>query len=58
MKSKNELAKVSSRQPAKTPNDLRDALQLVADMTGDAKRAAEENSLTSAGKPKSELRCN
>ena len=56
MKSKNELAKVSSRQPAKTPNDLRDALQLVADMTGDAKRAAEENSLTSAGKPKSELR--
>ena len=56
MKSKNELAKVSSRQPAKTPNDLRDALQLVADMTGDAKRATEENSLTSAGKPKSELR--
>ena len=44
MKSKNELAKVSSRQPAKTPNDLRDALQLLADMRGDAKRAAEENS--------------
>ena len=56
MQSENKLTKKSNLQPSKTPNDLKDALQLVADLTGDAKKAAEENPFTSAGKPKSDLK--
>lgn len=56
MQSKNKLAERSNLQPSKTPNDLKDALQLVANLTGEAKKAAEENPFTSAGKAKSDLK--
>ncbi|MBS6956220.1 MAG: hypothetical protein KH230_23670 [Enterocloster asparagiformis] len=56
MKPENELAKVAPIQPTSTPNDLKDALKLVADLTGEAKKTAEENPLTSSGKPKSSLK--
>lgn len=51
-----KLVPISSRHPEKRPDNLKDALQLVADLTGEAKKAAEENPLTSFGKPKSSLR--
>ena len=56
MQLENESTKKSNLQPPKTPNDLKDALQLVANLTGKAKKAAEENPYTSAGKPKSALK--
>jgi hypothetical protein len=56
MQSENKLTKKSNLQPTKPPNDLKDALKLVADLTGEAKKAAEENPYTSTGKPKSALK--
>lgn len=56
MQSENKLTKTPDFQPLKTPNDLKDALQLVANLTGEAKKAAEKNPYTSAGKPKADLK--
>lgn len=54
---KNTLSKVSTTtQSPVLSNNLKDALQFVADKTGEAKKAAENNPLTSAGKPKSSLK--
>lgn len=56
MKSKKEIVKVQQQHPSKTANDLKDALRLVADLTGEAKKAAEDNPYTSSGKLKSSLK--
>lgn len=56
MTQENKLAKVAPIKPTSTPNDLKDALKLVADLTGEAKKAAKEKPLTSTGKPKSSLK--
>lgn len=56
MKSNENLVQKSSAQVPVSPNTLKDALQYVAHKTDEAKKAAENNPLTSAGKPKSDLK--
>ena len=56
MDSNNKLTKSSPQQPVKNPDNLKDVLQFAADITGDAKKAAEENPFTSSGKPKASLK--
>ena len=56
-KPNDQLAKIPSSQPPATPDKLLAALQFVADLTGEAKRAAADNPIiTSSGKPKSSLK--
>ena len=56
MKSDENLVQKSSAQLPVSSDTLKDALQYVADKTNEAKKAAENNPLTSTGKPKSELK--
>ena len=56
-KSDNQLAKISPSQPPATPDKWLAALKFVADLTGEAKRAAADNPIiTSSGKQKSSLK--
>jgi len=52
-----QLAKIPSSQLPTPPDQLQAVFQFVADMTGDAKKAAEDNPIvTSTGRPKSDLK--
>lgn len=52
-----QLTKIPPSQPPATPDKLQAALQFVADLTGEAKKAAADNPIiTSSGKPKSSLK--
>lgn len=55
MKNEKQLAKKPIEQSLTEKDKLKEAIQLVADITGDAKKAAAENPYTSSGKPKAEL---
>lgn len=56
MKSDENPVQNSSTKLPVSPNTLKDALQFVADKTDEAKKAAENNPLTSTGKPKADLK--
>lgn len=55
MKPDNKLDRIPHSQPANQSDNLKDAIRLVATLTGQAKEAAQKNPLTSSGKPKSSL---
>ena len=56
MKSDENLVQNSSAQLSVSPNTLKDAFEYVVKQTEEAKTAAENNPLTSTGKPKSDLK--